>query len=95
MKLRDARPGCFAFLRHAIRAADSAISLAASAGWETSEAWLEGTETTFACMPSAMKRCKSGFTMRSFVESKNEEGLSFHAGWVTGTPKHIFLESGF
>ena len=77
------------------RPAASRIKLAVSAGCETREAWLEGTVTTLACMRSAMKRCKSGLTMRSFVESKNEEGLDFQAGWVMGTPKHIFCDSGF
>jgi hypothetical protein len=64
-----------------------------SVGWETSEAWLAGTEVVVAPTRFAMNRCK-GFLRRSFVEIRNHDGLDFHAGTPTGAPKHFFA-SGF
>src|SRR5215472_8348478 len=82
------------FFQRALRTA-SRMRLAASVGWEIRDAWLDGTVFTVARIRCAMKRCRSGFIRRSWVDTRNQEGFDFQAGEVIGTPKQFFFDAGF
>ena len=63
-------------------------------GWETIEAWLDGTEIVVAFMRLANICCRDGGIMRSFVEIRYHDGRVFHATDVVLSKKWATL-AGF
>src|SRR5437879_1574576 len=63
-------------------------------GWETIDAWLEGTEIVLAFMRLTNICCRDGGIMQSFVESRYHDGRVFHATSVVGSPEMAAL-AGF
>src|SRR5260370_28115187 len=63
------------------------ISANTSAGWETIDAWLDGTEMVLAFMRLAKNCCRDGGIMRSFVEIRYQLGRGFHATAVIASLK--------
>src|SRR5258708_20904364 len=58
-------------------------------GWEAKGEWSTGKATILDFILSAVYRCVSGETMRSFSAIRNQDGFSFHAGFVMGSPRHL------
>src|SRR5258706_12693889 len=82
---------CYLLLFAPTFAAAAWMSANTWAGWETIEAWLEGTEMVVAFMRLAKNSCRDGGIMRSFVEIRYHEGRVFQATAVVGSPKMAVL----
>src|SRR5258706_15208563 len=69
--------------------AASLMSPMTALGCEAKGQWSTSKETILDFILSAVYRGVSGETMRSFSAMRNQDGFSFHAGLVMGSPRHL------
>jgi len=69
--------------------AASLMSPMTALGCEAKGHWSTSKETILDFILSAVYRGVSGETMRSFSAMRNQDGFSFHAGLVMGSPRHL------
>src|SRR5260370_8173759 len=69
--------------------AESLMGPLTALGCEAKGEWSTSKATILDFILSAVYRCVSGETMRSFSAIKNQDGFSRHAGFVMGSPRHL------